>query len=234
MRIDKFTTKLQEALADAQSLAVGNDNQYIEPAHILTALLNQDDGGARSLLQRAAVNVGGLSAALKTSLERVPKVSGTGGEVQIGRESVALLNLADKEAQKRGDQFIASEMVLLALTDDKSDAGRLARENGLTRKALEAAITAVRGGGNVNSQDAEGQREALKKYTLDLTERARAGKLDPVIGRDDEIRRAIQVLQRRSKNNPVLIGEPGVGRSEGRRVGKERRSGGVPDDIKNQ
>src|SRR6478736_1754824 len=143
MRQDKLTTKLQEALSDAQSLAVGNDNQYIEPAHILTALLNQDDSGARSLLQRAGVNVGGLQNGLKHALERLPKVEGTGGEVQIGRESVALLNLADKEAQKRGDQFIASEMVLLALTEDKSDAGRLARDNGLSRKALEAAITAV-------------------------------------------------------------------------------------------
>src|SRR6185437_15278311 len=184
MRLDKLTTKLQEALADAQSLAVGNDNQYIEPVHLLTALLDQEDGGSRSLLQRAGVNVGGLSASLKKGLGRLPKVSGTGGEVQGGRELGSLLNLADKEAQKRGDQFIASEMVLLALTEDKSDAGRLAKEAGLTKKALEAAIAAVRGGANVGSADAEGQREALKKYTLDLTERARLGKLDPVIGRD--------------------------------------------------
>lgn len=213
MRQDKLTTKLQEAIADAHSLAVGNDNQYVDPVHLLTALLQQNDGSTQSLLQRAGVNVNKLTGALKNAVDRLPKVTGTGGDVQIGRELVNVLNLADREAQKRNDQFIASEMVLLALLDDKSEAGRLAREAGLSRSALEAAIKAVRGDANVNSADAESQREALKKYTLDLTERAREGKLDPVIGRDDEIRRAIQVLQRRTKNNPVLIGEPGVGKT---------------------
>ncbi len=213
MRFDKLTTKFQQALADAQSIAVGHDNSYIEAQHALLALLNQDDGATSSLLGRAGGNVQPLKAALDKAIDRLPQVQGTGGEVQIGRDLANLLNLADKEAQKRGDEYIASEMLLLALTDDKGEAGRLLKEYGVTKKALEQAVTAVRGGQTVGSQDAESQREALKKYCMDLTDRARAGKLDPVIGRDDEIRRAIQILQRRTKNNPVLIGEPGVGKT---------------------
>jgi ATP-dependent Clp protease ATP-binding subunit ClpB len=213
MRQDKLTTKFQQALADAQSLAVGHDNQMMEPAHLLLALLQQEDGATSSLLAQAGVNVQALKAALDQMIDRLPKVEGHGGDVQVGRDLVNLLNVTDREAQKRGDQFIASEMFLLAVCDDKGEAGRLARQHGLNRKALEAAIMAVRGGQGVDSQEAEGQRESLKKYCIDLTERASQGKLDPVIGRDDEIRRTIQILQRRTKNNPVLIGEPGVGKT---------------------
>ncbi|MCK6406707.1 MAG: ATP-dependent chaperone ClpB [Rhodocyclaceae bacterium] len=213
MRLDKFTTKFQQALGEAQSLAIGHDNQLIEPQHLLLALLEQEDGGTGSLLARAGVNVPALRTDLDKAIDRLPQVSGHGGEVSVGRDLGNLLNLTDKEAQKRGDQFIASEMFLLALCDDKNETGRIAKQHGLARKSLEAAIDAVRGGQGVDSQEAEGQRESLKKYCIDLTERAREGKLDPVIGRDDEIRRAIQILQRRTKNNPVLIGEPGVGKT---------------------
>ncbi len=213
MRLDKFTTKFQQALADAQSMANGNDQQFIEPQHLLLALINQDDGGTSSLLLRAGINVTSLKRDLEQALTRLPKVEGHGGDISVGRDLTNLLNLTDKEAQKRGDQFIASEMFLLALCDDKNETGRIAKQHGFSRKSIDAAIMAVRGGQGVDSQEAEGQRESLKKFCIDLTERATQGKLDPVIGRDDEIRRAIQILQRRTKNNPVLIGEPGVGKT---------------------
>ena len=213
MRYEKLTTAFQQALQEAQSLALGNDNPYIEPLHLLAALINQEDGSARAILQRAGVQVAALMNAIQTALDRLPKVEGTGGEIQASRELANLFNLTDRAAQKRGDAFIASELFLLVCLEDKGDAGRLLRENGASPASLTAAIDAVRGADTVQSQEAESQRQALAKYTLDLTERARAGKLDPVIGRDDEIRRAIQVLQRRTKNNPVLIGEPGVGKT---------------------
>jgi ATP-dependent Clp protease ATP-binding subunit ClpB len=213
MRIDKLTTKFQQALADAQSLALANDNGFIEPQHLLAALLAQEDGGTSSILQRAGANPGALRKALDEAIKRMPKVQGGEGDLSISRDLNGLLNLTDKEATKRGDQFVSSELFLLAAARDKGETGRLLKQSGVDPISLEEAIKAVRGNETVHNQEQEGQRQALQKYTIDLTERAKAGKLDPVIGRDEEIRRVIQVLQRRTKNNPVLIGEPGVGKT---------------------
>jgi ATP-dependent Clp protease ATP-binding subunit ClpB len=213
MRMDKLTTKFQGALADAQSLAVGRDNQYIEPVHLLAALLDQQGGTARPLLEKAGANVAKLRSELAAALERLPKVEGSGGEVLLGTDLNKLLNITDKLAQQRGDQFISSELFVLAACDDRGDLGRILKACGAARAGLEKAIDEVRGGSKVDDAGAEENRKALEKYSIDLTERASQGKLDPVIGRDDEIRRTIQVLQRRTKNNPVLIGEPGVGKT---------------------